>query len=264
MDTNAYINYAFDTIKLYGPNILISLAILAIGLWVIRRIIKAFQVFLIARQVDESLRPFFVALTDIAMKITLILVVAGRLGLETTSFIAVFSAGIFAIGLALQGSLGNFASGILLLMFRHVKTGDWVVLDGKMGFVHEIQIFNTILVTPQGKYIIIPNRKMTEGILENMTMEGEVRADAIIHVKDNTSIPTLRDAAEAAIKHCPYRSQNKPAVVEIQGFPKDSIEVVIGCWTTGQHYWETFYFLHERVKYEFDIVGIKLAKEDEW
>jgi small conductance mechanosensitive channel len=258
-----YVAYALELTRTYGPNLLISLAILVVGLWLIRRISRAFGMFLKARQVDESLRPFLGSMIDVAMKVALILVVAGRLGLETTSFIAVFSAIAFAVGLALQGSLGNFASGVLILLFRPYKVGDWLTVEANMGEVREIQIFNTILVTPEGKRIIIPNGKMTEGAIESIAPEGEVRAQVEVHVRDKTSIPTLRDAAQAAIRHCPHRLPDREGFVEIAGFPMDSMKVIVGCWTTGTHYWDTFYFLHERLKYEFDLVGIKLAKFDD-
>jgi small conductance mechanosensitive channel len=263
MDTNAYLTYALEVTKTYGPNLVLAIAMLVGGLWVIRRVVRGFDGFLKARKVDESLRPFFISMIDVAMKVALLLIVAGRLGFETTSFIAVFSAVAFAIGLALQGSLGNFASGVLLLLFRPYKVGDWITVDGMMGHVTEIQIFNTVLLTPQGKRIIIPNGIVTEGAIENMTMEGEVRADVTIHVRDKSSVPTLREAAEAAVKHCPHRLKDRPGFVEIQGFPKDSMEIVVGCWTTGEFYYDTFYFLNERLKYEFDLVGIQLAKFDE-
>lgn len=120
--------------------------ILFIGLWVIRRLTRGFEQFLKARKVDDSLRPFFVSLNDVGPKVVLLLVVAGMVGLETTSFIAIFSAIAFSVGLALQGSLGNFASGVLILLFRPYKVGDLITVSGLSGRVTEIQIFNTILL----------------------------------------------------------------------------------------------------------------------
>jgi small conductance mechanosensitive channel len=260
--TANYLNTGIDLAWRYGPNLVISIALLTGGLWIIRRITAGFSTFLNNRRVDESLRPFFTSLIDVMMKVALLLVVAGRLGFETTSFIAVFSALAFAIGLALQGSLGNFASGVLVLLFRPYKVGDMVKVENHQGLVTEIQIFNTLLQCPDGRKIIIPNGKMTEGAIENIGVDSPIRAEVILQVKDHTPMPLLREACESAIQACPHRLPEHPAFVEIAGFPRDALKVIVGCWTTGQHYWETFYWLHEAVKKNLDIAGIELSKED--
>ncbi len=260
--TTTYLKTALDLAWQYGPNLALSIALLVGGLWIIRRITTGFSAFLANRRIDESLRPFFTSLIDVMMKVALLLVVAGRLGFETTSFIAVFSALAFAIGLALQGSLGNFASGVLVLLFRPYKVGDMVKVEDHQGLVTEIQIFNTLLQCPDGRKIIIPNGKMTEGAIENIGVESPVRAEVILQVKDSTPIPMLREACNSAILACPHRLPDQPAFVEIAGFPRDAMKVIIGCWTTGRYYWETFYWLHEEVKKNMDIAGIELSKED--
>jgi small conductance mechanosensitive channel len=263
MEQKTYIQTAIDFAWNYGPNLVIAVLLLFGGLWVIKRVSAGFDHFLRAQKIDDSLRPFFSSLVDVAMKVVLLLVVAGRMGIETTSFIAVFSAIAFAVGLALQGSLGNFASGVLILLFRPYKVGDYITVEDKTGKVSEIQIFNTILQTPQCKKIIIPNGKITEGAIENITAEGEVRNDIILHVLDTTSINLMRAVAEDVVQRCPFAVPGKPAFVQISGFPKDAMRVEVGCWTTGQHYLDTFYYLHEELKKAFDAVGIEMAKDDD-
>lgn len=262
MNGQDYLGKALDFLWNYGPNLLLAVVLLVVGLWIIRRLSNAFGAFLKARNVDNSLRPFFGSLVDVGMKVALLLVVAARLGIETTSFIAIFSALAFAVGLALQGSLGNFASGVLVLLFRPYKVGDTLTVGGHSGEVEEIQIFNTILRTPQNKRILIPNGKMTEGAIENVTAEGAVRVDVTVLVKDSTSVATLREAAEAAVEHCPYRLPDRKPFVEIAGFPFDGMKVIVGCWTTGAHYDDVFFFLNERLKFEFDLVEIEMSKKD--
>ncbi|MBK8555281.1 MAG: mechanosensitive ion channel family protein [Lewinellaceae bacterium] len=262
MEEKTYIDHLVGFGWEYGPKILTALALLVGGLWVIKRITRVFDGFLRARNVDDSLRPFFASLVDVGMKVALLLVVASTIGLETTSFIAIFSAIAFSVGLALQGSLGNFASGVLILLFRPYKVGDMIAVEDKMGKVAEIQIFNTVLLTPQGKRIIIPNGKITEAAIENIGEMSEVRTDVIIQVKDYTPIPTLRTAAAEAIMRCPHRLEGHPIFVEISGFPRDAMQVEVGCWTTGAYYWDTFYFLHESMKIAIDDHGIELAQED--
>ena len=263
MEQEKYLKYVLDFLWNYGPNIAIALAMLVGGLWIIRRISSVFSSFLKARKVDQSLQPFFSSLVDVAMKVALLLMVAGRLNIETTSFIAIFSALAFAIGLALQGSLGNFASGVLILLFRPYKIGDIITVAGSMGEVKEIQIFNTVLITPQGKRIIFPNGKMTEGAIENIEMGKDVRVDVRVSVKDKTDMALLKTAATNAALQCPDRLEDRPPFVAIDGFEEDGMAIIIGCWTNGANYWDTYYLLHELVKNELDIADIKLAQRDE-
>jgi small conductance mechanosensitive channel len=259
------VNYFDKFVQLawtYGPNALIAAALLIGGLWAIRRITRIFDLFLRQRNVDESLRPFFASLVDVGLKVVLLIVVAGRIGLETTSFIAVFSAIAFSVGLALQGSLGNFASGVLILLFRPYKVGDLLTVADKTGVVLEIQIFNTILRTPQNKRIIIPNGKMTEGPIENVAEKAEVRVDVRMDVQDDTPIQLLRSVSENVLRHCPYALDHKDPFVKIAGFGRDAMTAEIGCWVNGEHYVETGYYLYEELKKAFDAVGIIMAKED--
>jgi small conductance mechanosensitive channel len=230
MEEGKYLQYAMDFLWNYGPNIVIALAMLVGGLWVIRRISNIFASFLKARKVDQSLQPFFSSLADVGMKVALLLMVAGRLNIETTSFIAIFSAIAFAIGFALQGSLGNFASGVLILLFRPYKIGDIITIAGSMGEVQEIQIFNTILATPQGKRIIIPNGKMTEGAIENIESGKDVRVDVRVSVKDKTDMATLKKAATAAVLQCPGRLEDRLPFIAIDGFEDDGYRRLLDQW----------------------------------
>ena len=240
---------------------LTAVAILVIGLWLIKRLIRALDVFLRNRNIDPSLRPFFTSLTDVGLKVSLLLVVASTIGLETTSFIAIFSAIAFSIGLALQGSLGNFASGVLILLFRPFRVGDYLTVQDKTGKVVEIQIFSTILETPQGKKIIIPNRKLTEESVENMMESAEVLAEVSLLLTGETSLEQVRFVADKVIARCPHALKDRPAVVQVSGITRDDVKAQIGCWTTGEHYDEVMCFLYEELKLSFHVHDIDLAKE---
>lgn len=245
----------------YGPNVLMAIVILFVGLWLIKRLSGGFRTFLKARKIDESLQPFFSSLVDVAMKVALLLVVAGRIGIETTSFIAVFSAMAFAVGLALQGSLGNFASGVLVLLFRPYKVGDILTVGGLHGRVDEIQIFNTILSTPNGKKIIIPNGKMTEGPIENIGEHAEIQAEATMLVMPDTPVEKLRASAAQVAEKCPGTIPGYTPQVQITGISRDDMKVTIGCWTTGLHYEDAVNYLYEALQSSFVANGIQLAKE---
>lgn len=245
----------------YGPKVLLGILMLIIGMWVAKRLTRGFDRFLQSRKIDNSLRPFFISLTDVGLKVMVLLVVASMVGLQTTSFIAIFSALAFSVGLALQGSLGNFASGVLILLFRPYKVGDLLTVVGLTGQVIEIQIFSTILCTPQGKRIIIPNGKMTDGPVENLGLDSPVQAQVTLLVDPETSLASLREIAAAVAARCPHALPDRPATVQISGITRDDLKVDLACWTTGQRYNDTLDFLHEELKTALDAGGIKLAKE---
>jgi small conductance mechanosensitive channel len=261
VETKTYIDKLIEFAWTYGPKVLLAAIILFTGLWLIRRITRGFEHFLKARKVDDSLRPFFVSLNDVGLKVILLLVVASMIGLETTSFIAIFSAITFSVGLALQGSLGNFASGVLILLFRPYKVGDLITVNGLSGRVREIQIFNTVLINAQGKRIIFPNGKITDGPIENIADTVEVNAEVSILVNINTPVEQLRAAANEAVQAWPYRVPDALADVKIRGINREDMKVDIACPTYGEHYEATIDYLMEALKSAFDAHGIELAKE---
>ncbi|MCB0529313.1 MAG: mechanosensitive ion channel [Saprospiraceae bacterium] len=261
MEQKTYIDRLTDLVMAYGPKVVAALLLLAVGLWIIRRISSAFQVFLKSRNVDDSLRPFLVSMTDVALKVALLLVVAGQLGIETTSFIAVFSAVAFAVGLALQGSLGNFASGVLILLFKPYKVGDLLSVEDKIGYVTEIQIFNTVLTTEHGKKIIIPNGKITEGPIENIARDAEIQVEVGVLLASDTNLALVREAVDAAAQRCPWRIAELPSEVVVMGISRDDMKADIAWWTLGEHYILTLDFIHEALREEFAARGISMAKE---
>lgn len=261
MEEKTYIDRLIDFAWNFGPKVILALTLLVVGLWIIRRFTLAFDRFLRKRKVDDSLRPFFVSLHDVGLKVLLLLVVASMVGLETTSFIAIFSAIAFSVGLALQGSLGNFASGVLILLFRPYKVGDLLTVDGRIGIVSEIQIFSTVLMTDHGKKIIIPNGKMTEGPIENIVREEEVLVEVTLLLDSETDLSVVQEAAEAAAVRCPWRLKERPSEVVVVGQSRDDIKVDIAWWTTGEHYIATADFIHGTLREEFLARNINIAKE---
>ncbi|TNE67232.1 MAG: mechanosensitive ion channel [Bacteroidetes bacterium] len=261
MEQKTYIDQFYDLILQYGPRILSALTILIVGLWLIRRISESFERLLQKRNVDPSLQPFLTTMTDVALKVALLLVVAAQAGIETTSFIAVFSAVAFAVGLALQGSLSNFASGVLILLFRPYRVGDLISVENHLGFVTEIQIFNTILTTEHGKKIVIPNSKMTDDAIENAPKETEVQVEVSVLVDSATPVPVLREAAEAAAARCPWALPGRRAEVVLSGVNRDDMKVDVAIWTVGENYIHTLDYIYEALLEEFTARKIQLAPE---
>jgi small conductance mechanosensitive channel len=262
MDTQLIINRVLEFSLSYGPKVVLAMIFLFGGLWAIRKFSGFFKTFLEQRKVDDSLRPFFATMVEVGMKVALMLVVAGQLGFETTSFIAVVSALAFAIGLALQGSLGNFASGVLVLLFRPFKVGDIIKVDDFIGRVAEIQIFSTILITPEERRIIIPNGKITENAIECVSSEAPVRCDAVFHLKEETSIALVRATCDEVMRRIPNTLAERGSTVLVTGYPMEAVRLTIGFWTSGKHYHEVLHSMYEEIKSAFDKVGIELSMED--
>ena len=261
MDTKTIFEGALQIAWEYGPKTLAALVLLFGGLWLIRRLSNAFELFLKARRVDEGLRPFFTTLIETGMKIALILMVASTIGIATTSFIAIFSAVAFSVGLALQGSLGNFASGVLILLFRPFKVGDILTVRGRTGKVIEIQIFSTILRAPSGKKFIIPNGKITDGVIENIVEHNEVQVEVSLLLQANTSLAKVQQASEEAAARCPHVLTEKKVEVRIAGISRDDMKTQLLVWTLGQHYEDTQNHFYEALRDVFGASGVELAKE---
>ncbi len=184
----------FETIKLlvlnYLPSLIMALVVLIVGWWVIGRIGKAASIGM--GKMDESLRSFLKSMITIVLKVLLLISVAGMIGIQTTSFIAIIGAAGLAVGLALQGTLANFAGGVLILMFKPYKVGDVIESLGKTGAVKEIQIFNTVLNSPKGETIILPNGAVSNGTIINFTHLGKSLVEIVVDLDGSTKMEDLR------------------------------------------------------------------------
>lgn len=186
-----YLDKLRDLMVEFTPKVISSLVVLLIGLWLIKRIAILAEKGMIKRDLDVSLRTFLRSLMSIGLKIVLIVTVAGMLGIGTASFVTILGAAGLAVGLALQGSLSNFAGGVLILIFKPFKVGDAVEAMGQSGEVKEIQIFNTILLTGDHKTVILPNGPLSNGTIVNSTRHGNIRVDIEVSVNSSNDIDTV-------------------------------------------------------------------------
>ena len=177
----------------YGPKLLLAIVVLLVGLWIIKRVVNLLNKGFETGDTDPTLAKFLGNMFSIIFKALLFISVAGMVGIETTSFIAILGAAGLAIGLALQGSLSNFAGGVLILMFRPYKVGDFVDAQGVMGTVSEIQIFNTIIRTGDNKVIIVPNGAISNGIITNFSAEDTRRVDFVFGIGYNDDIAKAKE-----------------------------------------------------------------------
>ena len=180
------------------------------------------------------------------------------IGIETTSFIAVLGAAGLAIGLALQGSLSNFAGGVLVLMFRPYKVGDFIDAQGVMGTVHEIQIFNTILKTPDNKVIIVPNGAISNGIITNFSMEATRRVDFVFGIGYSDDIAKAKATIERLISEDGRALSDPEPQIVVSELADSSVNITTRVWVNASDYWGLFFDLTEKVKLTFDQEGISI------
>ena len=195
-----YLDVIFDKTVAFLPSLISALLVLLIGLWLIKRISKLADKAMSRKELDYSLRTFLKSLTSIGLRIVLIVTVAGMLGIGTTSFVTILGAAGLAVGLALQGSLSNFAGGVLILIFKPFRVGDSIEAVGQIGDVLEIQIFNTILKTADNKTVILPNGPLSNGTIVNVTRRGCVRSELLITVSDENNIDAVIEIVESVLE----------------------------------------------------------------
>lgn len=259
-----YFDLIFKKVAEFAPSILGALAVLIIGWWLIGMIMNGITKMLEKSKIEPSLKTFTVSLLSIGLKVMLIISAAGVIGIETTSFVAILGAASFAIGLALQGSLGNFAGGALILFFKPFKVGDLIEAQGFKGVVQEIQIFTTILGAPGGKKIIVPNGVLSNGSITNYSATGEVCLDLTFSIGYKEDIDKARSVIQQVIDECPYLLKEKGADIYVGELADSSVNFIVRPWVTVATYWDAYFFMHENIKKSFDRekVGIPFPQMD--
>lgn len=242
----------------YAPKVAGALITLIVGFWLSGMITRAARRTMEKRGMDASVIPFLSSLISVGIKVLVLLSVASMFGIETTSFVAVFGALAFAIGMALQGSLGHFASGVMILTFRPYKVGDLVTLAGSTGVVKEIQIFNTVLATPDNKRIIIPNGVVTGDTITNISGQGEICVFMTFGIGYNDDIDKARAVILDVVKSCPQVMHDRKTDVFVSELADSSVNFTVRPWAKSEHYWNVFFFLNENIKKAFDREGISI------
>lgn len=243
---------------LLGTAKTVGLAVLTliIGFLIIKRIVKMVKKLMAKNGVDKDLQPFFGSIIDVGLKVALIIAVAGMFGVETTSFVAVFGALTLAIGMALQGSLGHFAAGVLILLFKPYKTGDLVKIQGHTGVVDEIQIFNTVLRTPDNQKVILPNATVTSGPIVNISGQGEIKVVMSYGIGYSDNIDKAKQVIQQVADACPHVIHEKPVDIFVEELGGSSVNFAVRPWAKSEHYWDVFFYMQENIKKAFDEEGI--------
>ncbi len=253
-----YVDTGVEMAMNYGPQLLLAFVVLIIGLWIINRFVRLIRAGMERSNTEPTLATFLCNLASIGLKALLLISVASMIGIETTSFIAVLGAAGLAVGLALQGSLSNFAGGVLVLMFKPYKVGDFVEAQGIMGTVHAIQIFNTILKTPDNKVIIVPNGSISNGIITNYSMEATRRVDFVFGIGYSDDIAKAKAIIERLISE-DSRSLSDPAPqIVVSNLGDSSVDITTRVWANSADYWGLYFDLTEKVKLAFDAEGVSI------
>ena len=257
-DPQKWLETGMEFVKDYGPKIIGAILIWIIGSWIIKKIMKGLSKVMAKKNYDESLQKFLLNLLGWVFKIILILTILGTLGVETTSFAAILAAAGLAIGMALQGSLGNFAGGVLLMIFKPIKIGDLIEAQGELGVVKEIEIFTTKIVTPTNKEVIIPNGALSNGNITNYTTEGKLRVDLTIGVGYDADIKQTKDVLMKVLTDNPQVLQDPAPSVNVSELADSSVNFAVRPYATVADYWDVYFGTIEKCKLALDKAGIEI------
>lgn len=240
------------------PKIGMALVVLIIGWWIVGRVVSVTLNTMDKKGVDVTLQRFLSGLISIGLKALLLISVASMVGIATTSFIAVLGAAGLAIGLALQGSLSNFAGGVLLILFKPYKVGDFIETQGHAGVVQSIQIFNTIMKTGDNKTIIIPNGPVSNGSIINYSTESTRRVDMSFGIGYDDDIDAAKAALEEIISAEERILKDPSHMVVVAELADSSVNFTVRVWVNAADYWGVFFTMQETVKKTFDAKKISI------
>lgn len=253
-----YVDKAVEMAMEYGPQLVLAIVVLLVGLWIVNKVIDGVRAGLDKSNTDPTLAKFLGSLASVILKALLFISVAGMIGIETTSFIAVLGAAGLAIGLALQGSLANFAGGVLILLFRPYKVGDFIDAQGVMGTVAEIQIFTTIIRTGDNKRIIVPNGSISNGIITNFSAEAKRRVDFTFGIGYDDDIKKAKDTLKRIMGEDSRIHADPEPMVVVGELADSSVNFTVRVWVDAGDYWGVFFDTTEKVKLVFDEEGISI------
>ena len=264
MDLNAEFDHLIKTsqawipmIMEYGSRVLLALVTLAIGWWLINRLTAKLAQLLALRKADLALQGFISSLVNIILKVLLVVSVASMIGIQTTSFVAAIGAAGLAIGLALQGSLANFAGGVLILLFRPFKIGDWIEAQSVSGTVDSIQIFHTVLRTSDNKTVIVPNGNLSNGIITNYNRQPTRKVVFDVGVDYEADLQKVREVLLALADDPRVLKEPAPAVV-VTALGDSAITMSLRVWVDTPNYWDILFMFNEHARDRLKAQGVDI------
>jgi small conductance mechanosensitive channel len=259
LNTQNVTNYAETFIEVlidYSPKLISAFLILFVGIYVIGLISRLIRKIMIKRDLDPTLTNFLSDILLWVLRVLLFVTFISKLGIETSSFVAILGAMGLAVGLSLQGSLSNFAGGMLIIVFKPFKVGDVIEAQGSIGTVNEIQIFVTKLINANNQTIFIPNGSLSNGTITNYSMQGTRKADLTISISYDTDIKKAKDIITEVLKNNPKVLKTPEAEVSVKNLTDSSIQLAVRPWAKNEDFWGVYTDTLESCKLAFDTAGI--------
>lgn len=253
-----YTGKAIEMLMDWAPKLVLVIITLIVGLAVIKLIVRLMDRAMERGKTEETLREFINSFVGIAFKVLLFLSIAPMIGIKVTSFIAILGAAGLAVGLALQGSLANFAGGVLITLFKPYKVGDFIDAQGYTGTVKQIQIFNTILKTPDNKTIIIPNGGLSNSSITNFSTEPTRRVDMTFGIGYSDDIQKAKDVLKRLVENDSRILKDPEPMIVVSELADSSVNFAVRAWCNSGDYWGIYFDIQEKVKLEFDKEGISI------
>jgi len=258
MQMGNLIQTVWGILTVYGLKVVAGIAVFVVGRWIAKGLTKAVERLMEKGKVDPTLIKFTGNMTYIALLTFVILAALGQLGIQTTSFIAVLGAAGLAVGLALQGSLANFAAGFLMILFRPFKVGDFIEGGGVAGTVEEIQVFTTKIVTPDNKTVIVPNAKLTNDNIVNWTAKGTRRVDMVFGIGYGDDIDKARKVIADVLAQDSRILKEQGTTIAVSELAESSVNFVVRAWVKAGDYWNVYFDTMEKVKKAFDENNVEI------
>lgn len=255
---DVFLSKVIDLGTAFGSRIIGAIIILIVGSWLIRRLNRLIVTILEKRHVEASLASFIKSLVRITLNFLLVIILISKLGIETSSFIALFASAGVAIGMALSGTLQNFAGGVMILLFKPFKVGDVIEAQGQCGSVKEIQIFNTLVTTPDNKIIIIPNGGLSTGITKNYSKEPTRRVDWEFGIAYGDDYDQAKAVLEKLIAADERILKDPAHFIALTSLGASSVNIVVRAWVNAADYWGVFFDMNEKVYKTFSREGLNI------
>ena len=257
-DANELTETVFAMLTAHSPSLLGALVTLIVGWWMVGMVTRGIGAALSKGGMEDTLKNFLMSLTGAGFKAIVLITVAGMIGIETTSFIAVLGAAGLAVGLALQGSLANFAGGVLILIFRPYKVGDFIQGGGETGTVRSIEIFNTVMTTADNKKIIVPNAAISNATITNFSAMDTRRVDIVFGVGYGDDLRHAKSVLEEIIRKDERILVDPEPQIVVSALGDSAVDITTRSWVKAADYWGVFFDLTEEVKLSFDEQGISI------
>lgn len=248
----------YQTLIAMGIKLLIAIAVLVIGFWLANILSRTIKRGLKRSNTDPGLVTFLASLTGFILKILVVITAVTQLGVEMTSFVAIMGAAGLAIGMAFSGTLSNFAGGIMILLFKPFKVGDFVNMQDVDGFVKEIQIFNTILTTTDNKVIILPNGPVANNTIINFTKADKRRVDWVFGISYGDDLQLAKGLLLKFVQEDQRILKDPEVFIGLGDLAESSVNITVRAWAGTDDYWPVFFDLNERVYNEFSKAGLRI------